>query len=68
MPKTSAVVLTNRTNPPDAILREVWERTGDRPFDDINDVMTPEELTQISQNYQSIAGFEAPAATSSAAS
>src|SRR6476661_7834622 len=67
LPKTSAVVLTNRTNPPDAILREVWERTGDRPFNDINDVISPEELAKISQNYQTIAGFEVPATTSSAA-
>jgi len=68
LPKTSAVVLTNRTNPPDAILREVWERTGDRPFIDINDVISPEELAKISQNYQTIAGFEVPATTSVSAS
>src|SRR5262249_46363075 len=29
---TTRVVLTNRTNPPDAILREVFERTHDAPF------------------------------------
>jgi 2-polyprenyl-6-methoxyphenol hydroxylase-like FAD-dependent oxidoreductase len=68
LPKTSAVVLTNRTNPPDAILREVWERTGDRPFNDINDVISPEELAKISQKYQTIAGFEVPATTSVSAS
>ena len=30
---TTRIVLTNRTNPPDAILREVFQRTRDRPFD-----------------------------------
>lgn len=68
LPKTSAVVLTNRTNPPDAILREVWERTGDRPFDDIDDIISPAELAQISQSYQAVAGFESPATTASSAS
>ena len=29
---TTRVVLTNRTNPPDAILREVFQRTKDRPL------------------------------------
>ena len=38
------IVLTNRTDPPDAILREVFERTGDRPFDAIDDVISREEL------------------------
>src|SRR3954468_23752416 len=32
---TTRIVLTNRSNPPDAILREVFERTGDRPFNTI---------------------------------
>jgi 2-polyprenyl-6-methoxyphenol hydroxylase-like FAD-dependent oxidoreductase len=63
LPKTTAVVLTNRTNPPDAILREVWERTGDRPFENINDVISEAELAAISSNYQAVAGFSAPAAT-----
>src|SRR5712664_3413491 len=32
LPITSEVVLTNRSTPPDAILREVWMRTGDQRF------------------------------------
>lgn len=56
-PPTSQVVLTNRANPPDAILREVYERTGDRPFSDINDVLTTEELRGLSDNYKQIAGY-----------
>jgi 2-polyprenyl-6-methoxyphenol hydroxylase-like FAD-dependent oxidoreductase len=38
------VVLMNRTNPPDAILREVDERTGGRRFGSIAEVITQEEL------------------------
>jgi len=59
-PKTSAVVLTNRSTPPDAILKEVWERTGDQPFDDIDDVISPAELDAISQRYRQVAGFALP--------
>jgi 5-methylphenazine-1-carboxylate 1-monooxygenase len=60
-PKTTAVVLTNRVDPPDAILREVWQRTGDRPFDDIESVMGASELAAISQRYKDIAGLQKPA-------
>ena len=31
-PATAKVVLTNRSNPPDAILREVWQRSGGQPL------------------------------------
>jgi 5-methylphenazine-1-carboxylate 1-monooxygenase len=60
-PKTTAVVLTNRVDPPDAILREVWRRTGDRPFDTIESVISASELTAISQRYKDIAGLQMPA-------
>ncbi len=36
---TTRIVLTNRSNPPDAILREVFLRTGDKPFAAIEDVI-----------------------------
>jgi 5-methylphenazine-1-carboxylate 1-monooxygenase len=54
---TAAVVLANRLNPPDAILREVYERTGDRPFERLEDYVTAEELAQIAENYKRVAGF-----------
>ena len=54
---TAAVVLANRANPPDAILREVYERTGDRPFERLEDYVTTEELAQIAENYKRLAGF-----------
>ncbi|APZ50660.1 flavin-dependent oxidoreductase [Salipiger abyssi] len=55
--KTAQVVLTNRKNPPDAILREVYERSGNQPFDRIQDLISDEELAEISASYKRIAGF-----------
>ncbi|WP_328709647.1 hypothetical protein [Microbispora hainanensis] len=47
--------------PPDVIIREVWQGTGDRPFESIDDVIKVEELAAISQRYQEIAGYSADA-------
>ena len=55
---TASVVLENRRNPPDAILREIYERTGDRPFDRIDAVISSEELKAISDRYKGIAGYD----------
>jgi 5-methylphenazine-1-carboxylate 1-monooxygenase len=54
---TTRVVLTNRTNPPDAILREVFERTHDQPFGAIDDVISRGELVALSEGYKQIAGY-----------
>jgi 5-methylphenazine-1-carboxylate 1-monooxygenase len=54
---TTRIVLTNRTNPPDAILREVFERTGDRPFGKVEDVISRDELVALSEGYKKIAGY-----------
>jgi 2-polyprenyl-6-methoxyphenol hydroxylase-like FAD-dependent oxidoreductase len=54
---TTRIVLTNRTNPPDAILREVFQRTSDRPFDRIDDVISRDELVALSEGYKRIAGY-----------
>jgi 2-polyprenyl-6-methoxyphenol hydroxylase-like FAD-dependent oxidoreductase len=54
---TANVVRANRTNPPDAILREVFERTGDRPFVRVDDVISREELAALSDGYKRIAGY-----------
>jgi 5-methylphenazine-1-carboxylate 1-monooxygenase len=54
---TTRIVLTNRTNPPDAILREVFERTRDQPFQAIDDVISREELVALSEGYKKIAGY-----------
>ncbi|MBX6319922.1 flavin-dependent oxidoreductase [Pigmentiphaga sp.] len=58
---TTQVVLTNRANPPDTILREVYERTGGKPFERLEDFVSQEELQAISDNYKKIAGYS-PAA------
>jgi 2-polyprenyl-6-methoxyphenol hydroxylase-like FAD-dependent oxidoreductase len=55
---SSTVVLENRRNPPDAILREIYERTGDRPFERIESVISAEELRAISERYKGIAGYD----------
>jgi 2-polyprenyl-6-methoxyphenol hydroxylase-like FAD-dependent oxidoreductase len=52
------VVLMNRTNPPDAILREVDERTGGKRFGSISEIVSQEELAAISERYKAVAGFE----------
>ncbi len=59
---TAAVVLRNRTNPPDAILREVHNRTGDKPFDRIEDVISTAELQALSEGYKTVAGMVRAAA------
>jgi 2-polyprenyl-6-methoxyphenol hydroxylase-like FAD-dependent oxidoreductase len=56
-PATARIVRTNRSTPPDVILREVWARTGDRPFERIEDVVDPAELRAISDQYKQVAGF-----------
>ncbi|MFI7617485.1 flavin-dependent oxidoreductase [Nonomuraea terrae] len=61
LPATTQVVLANRSMPPDVIIREVWQRTGDQPFDSIDDVIKVEELAQISQRYKQIAGYSTDA-------
>ncbi|MGH8764711.1 MAG: flavin-dependent oxidoreductase, partial [Burkholderiales bacterium] len=55
---TSDLVLMNRANPPDAILREVWQRSGDKPFARIEDVISHSELAAMSEAYKRVAGFE----------
>jgi 5-methylphenazine-1-carboxylate 1-monooxygenase len=56
---TARVVLANRRNPPDALLREVYERTGDRPFDRISDVISDAEIAAMMSAYRDVAGFSA---------
>jgi 5-methylphenazine-1-carboxylate 1-monooxygenase len=54
---TTRIVLTNRSNPPDAILREVFQRTNDQPFGSIDDVISRDELVALSEGYKRIAGY-----------
>lgn len=54
LPATAAVVTMTRTNPPDAILREVYERTGDRPFEDIDDVISRTDMINLLDSYRRV--------------
>ena len=51
-------MLANRTTPPDAILREVKLRSGDRPFARIEDVISLAELDAMSEGYKKVAGYD----------
>jgi 2-polyprenyl-6-methoxyphenol hydroxylase-like FAD-dependent oxidoreductase len=55
---TARIVRMNRTNPPDAILREVYVRTGDRPFRNIDEVISREELAALTRRYAQVAGYD----------
>ena len=57
-PATAKVVLTNRTSPPDTILREVWQRSGGKRFERIEDVISAAELEAIAESYKKVAGFD----------
>lgn len=58
LPATRDVVLANRRAPPDAILKTVYERTGDKPFKNIDDVISREELAALSESYKRVAGYD----------
>ncbi len=58
LPATSEVVLANRKAPPDAILHEVFRRTGDKPFKHIDDVISRAELVALSESYKRVAGYD----------
>jgi 2-polyprenyl-6-methoxyphenol hydroxylase-like FAD-dependent oxidoreductase len=55
---TTQIVLTNRTRPPDAILGEVYRRTGDKPFGSIDEVISRAELQALSDGYKRIALYD----------
>jgi 2-polyprenyl-6-methoxyphenol hydroxylase-like FAD-dependent oxidoreductase len=51
------VVRTNREFPPDFINIKVEELVGDRPFEDLDQYISQDELRALSENYKRIAGF-----------
>jgi 2-polyprenyl-6-methoxyphenol hydroxylase-like FAD-dependent oxidoreductase len=57
-PAANKVVLMNRTAPPDMILKVVHERSGGLPFDDIDALISRDELAAITDNYKRVAGFD----------
>ncbi len=56
---TSGVVMANRGMSPDAILNVIEERTGGKPFEKIEDVISREELIEWQDRYKALAGFAA---------
>jgi 2-polyprenyl-6-methoxyphenol hydroxylase-like FAD-dependent oxidoreductase len=58
LPAANRVVLTNRSAPPDVILKVVHERSGDRPFARLEDLVSREELAAITDGYKQVAGFD----------
>jgi 2-polyprenyl-6-methoxyphenol hydroxylase-like FAD-dependent oxidoreductase len=57
---TARIVRTNREFPPDFINIKVEELVGDRPFTNLDDYITQDELRALSENYKKIAGFALP--------
>jgi 5-methylphenazine-1-carboxylate 1-monooxygenase len=54
---TAKVVRTNREFPPDFINIKVEELVGDKPFGNLDDYITQDQLRALSENYKKIAGF-----------
>jgi 2-polyprenyl-6-methoxyphenol hydroxylase-like FAD-dependent oxidoreductase len=57
-PPTSAIVLSNRRNGPEQCM-QIAEERAPNGFAHIHDVMSREELEEISARYKQIAGFDA---------
>ncbi len=57
-PATTEVVLTNRRQPPDAIIEEVEARTAGAPFGKLDDVLPIAKIREISERYQRVAGMD----------
>src|SRR5262249_24872491 len=54
---TAKVVRTNREHPPYFINIRVEELVGDRPFDDLDEFITQDELRALSEQYKRVTGF-----------
>lgn len=54
----SDVVLMNRRQPPDYIIETVERLTDGKPFERIEDVISPAELAAISDRYKQVAGYD----------
>jgi 2-polyprenyl-6-methoxyphenol hydroxylase-like FAD-dependent oxidoreductase len=59
---TTNIVLTNRSVPPDFINIKVDELSGGKPFANIDELISQQELREISEHYKKVAGFSLEAA------
>ncbi len=57
LPATAKIVLTNRSVPPDFIIMKADELSGGKPFANIDDLISQDELRAISEHYKQVAGF-----------
>ena len=57
LPATASIVLQNRRMGPEEVMQIVEERAPNG-FDNLHDVISPEELNEVSSRYKKIAGFE----------
>lgn len=55
----NAVVLANRTAPPDVLIETVHERCGDKPFERLEDVISRAELSLLLEQYKRRTGYDA---------
>jgi 2-polyprenyl-6-methoxyphenol hydroxylase-like FAD-dependent oxidoreductase len=58
LPAGNGVVLRVRNAPPDLMLKMVHERSGDRPFKNIDDLISQQERVTIIEDYKRIAGYD----------
>src|SRR5258708_20312706 len=57
-PLANKVVLQSRNAPPDVIIDEVERRTGGKPFKNIDDVMSKEEMLKVLDKYKQGSGSD----------
>ena len=57
---TAKVVETNRNVPPDFIIMKAQELSGGKPFRHIDDLISQDELRQISDNYKNCLLYTSP--------
>jgi len=56
-PPTAKICLANRGNGPDEVLQIAHERAPDG-FNDISDIVSPEEILEVGRVYKQLAGFD----------
>src|SRR5690606_7334199 len=57
----NAIVLTNRSTPPDHLIEVVNQRTGGKPFSSLEEVISPDELRDLFHSYKRVTGYDAAA-------
>lgn len=58
LPLANGVVLQSRNAPPDVIIDEVERRTRGQPFENIDDVMSREEMLKVLEKYKQVSGSD----------